>query len=89
MNILAKKFSWVNDQKNLNIVGNKRLRKEKNEKKDLRFKSNENDTVYFDDLKSNLDKKIKIKRKNFRSCRMKFEKNCDEIEIDIFDVNKF
>ena len=88
LNILGNKFSWVDDQKPNNLVGNKRLRKEIKVKKNGDDFHNVNDSISLQEFKSNLNKKIRLKRRNCHFNNHTQEKFGNEIEIDIFNIYK-
>ena len=84
MNILANKFSWVDDQKKGELIGNKRLRKDKKVEKNCFDIQNDNDVLSLEEFKSNLEKSTNCKR----SLTDIDEYAGDDIRIDIFDIKK-
>ncbi len=84
MNILANKFSWVDDQKKGDLIGNKRLRKDKKVEKNCFDIQNDNDGMSLEEFKSNLERNSNSKR----GLTDIDENTGDEIQIDIFDIKK-
>jgi hypothetical protein len=84
LNILANKFSWVDDQKKGDLIGNKRLRKDKKVEKNCFDIQNDNDGMSLEEFKSNLERNSNSKR----GLTDIDENTGDEIQIDIFDIKK-
>jgi len=81
---LANKFSWVDDQKKGDLIGNKRLRKDKKVEKNCFDIQNDNDGMSLEEFKSNLERNSNSKR----GLTDIDENTGDEIQIDIFDIKK-
>ena len=87
LNILKQNFSWVDDKIENSYVRNKRLRKKNRFRKNL-YPPNTNETISIKDFRSKFYKQKRlVQRKNLLKNDRK-EKYGDEIEIDIFDINK-
>lgn len=84
LNILANKFSWVDDQKKGDLIGNKRLRKDKKVVKNCYDIQTDNDGNSLEEFKSNLDKNSNSKK----GLTEMDENTGDDIQIDIFDIKK-
>lgn len=84
LNILANRFSWVDDHKNGVFLGNKKLRKEKKKvEKNCIELDEENMRISIEEIRKNLEKK----KRNIQKLKEE-DVNGDEIEIDIFDLKK-
>ncbi len=84
MNILANKFSWVDDQKKGDLIGNKRLRKDKKVEKNCFDMQNDNDGMSLEEFKSNFERNSNSKR----GLTDIDDNTGDEIQINIFDIKK-